>query len=211
MRLFSRGRTVRLQQAQSGQRIAARDGLDRGHALLGGSEACIAVYPGDWAIALVAFDAKVDILGPKGTKTIPIAELHREPGATPHIETVLAPDELILRIRVPATPLGRASTYHKIRDRESYAFALASAAVALQMEGETVVDARIAIGGVATRPWRARAAEQILIGRPLNRQTARTAGDAALKGAEFGRHNAFRIELGVRTVADALMIAKARV
>jgi xanthine dehydrogenase YagS FAD-binding subunit len=137
--------------------------------------------------------------------------LHREPGATPHIETVLAPDELILRIRVPATPLGRASTYHKIRDRESYAFALASAAVALQMEGETVSDARIAIGGLATRPWRAHAAEQILIGRPLNRQTAHTAGDAALKGAEVGRHNAFRIELGVRTVAEALMIAKARV
>jgi xanthine dehydrogenase YagS FAD-binding subunit len=136
--------------------------------------------------------------------------LHREPGATPDIETVLEPNELILRIRVPTTPLGRASTYHKIRDRESYAFALASAAVALQMDGDTVCDARVAIGGLATRPWRARPAEQTLIGRPLNTQGARAAGEAALQGAKAGRDNSFRIELGARTVADALMIAKKR-
>jgi xanthine dehydrogenase YagS FAD-binding subunit len=123
---------------------------------------------------------------------------------------VLEPGELILRIRVPITPLGRASAYHKIRDRESYAFALASAAVALQMDGDSVRDVRIAIGGLATRPWRARAAEQVLRGRALTPETARAAGDAALRGSKASRDNAFRIELGARTVADALMIASKR-
>jgi xanthine dehydrogenase YagS FAD-binding subunit len=189
---------------------AAREGINRGHALLGGSESCIATYPGDFAVALVAFDAKVDVLGPGGERTIELEHLHREPGTTPHIETVLQPGELIVRVRVPATPLGRASTYHKIRDRESYAFALASAAVALAMDGDSVRDARIAIGGLATRPWRARAAEQALRGRALTLETARAAGDAALQGAKASRDNAFRIELGARTVADALMIAHRR-
>jgi xanthine dehydrogenase YagS FAD-binding subunit len=106
--------------------------------------------------------------------------------------------------------MGRASTYHKVRDRESYAFALASAAVALDMDGDTVRTARVAVGGLATRPWRARAAEAALTGRPLTPETARAAGDAALAGAKPGHHNAFRIELGARTIADALMIAKQR-
>jgi xanthine dehydrogenase YagS FAD-binding subunit len=129
---------------------------------------------------------------------------------TPHIETTLDPADLIVRIRVPKTAMGRASTYHKIRDRESYAFALSSAAVALDMDGDTVRQARIAIGGLATRPWRAHAAEQTLIGRTLTAQIARAAGDSALLGARPGRDNGFRIELGARTVADALMIARAR-
>ncbi len=129
---------------------------------------------------------------------------------TPHIETALGSAELILRIRVPATPLGRASTYHKIRDRESFAFALASAAVALQMEADTVRDVRIAVGGVATTPWRARRAEQTLVGQPLTARAARAMGEAALHGARPSGANRFRIELGVRTVADALMIARQR-
>src|SRR4030081_1980270 len=181
-----------------GSGCAAQEGINRGHALLGGSESCIAVYPGDFAVALVAFDAKVDVLGPGGRRTIELEHLHREPGSTPHLETTLEPGELILRIRVPMTPLGRASTYHKIRDRESYAFALASAAVALQMDGDSVRDARIAIGGLATRPWRARAAEQTLVGRPLTTQAARAAGAAALRGAKASNDNHFRIELGSR-------------
>jgi xanthine dehydrogenase YagS FAD-binding subunit len=193
-----------------GSGCSAIGGLDRGHAVLGVSDACIAVYPGDFAVALAAFDAQVDVQGPRGERTIALNELHREPGTTPHIETVLAPDELILRIRVAVTPLGRASTYHKIRDRESYAFALASAAVALRMEGDTVREVRIALGGVATRPWRAREAEQSLIGRPLTEGMARAAGDIALSPARPGRQNRFKIELGARTVADALMIAKQR-
>jgi xanthine dehydrogenase YagS FAD-binding subunit len=195
---------------EPGSGCAALQGLDRGHAVLGGSDACIAVYPSDLAIALAAFDAQVDVLGSAGPRTVPLNELHREPGSTPHIETVLAPGELIVRIRVPTTPLGRGSTYLKIRDRESYAFALASAAVAVVLEGGLVRDARVAVGGLATRPWRARSAEQTLVGQPLTPQTARLAGEAALAGAKPGKANGFRIELGVRTVADALMIAKER-
>jgi xanthine dehydrogenase YagS FAD-binding subunit len=207
---FRGGAPFACNKRDPGSGCSALQGLDRGHAVLGGSDACIAVYPGDWAVALAAFDAEVDVLGPRGERTISLAQFHREPGTTPHIETALAPDELILRIRVPTTPLGRASTYHKIRDRESYAFALASAAVALRMDGDAVQDARIALGGVATRPWRAREAEQSLIGRPLTPAAARAAGDIALRGARPGRHNGFRIELGARTVADALLIAKQR-
>ncbi|PDQ22729.1 FAD-binding molybdopterin dehydrogenase [Mesorhizobium sanjuanii] len=189
---------------------AAIEGLDRGQALLGASGACSAVYPGDLAAALVAFDAEVDVVGSQGARSIPVEELHREPGDTPHIETTLAPDEIIVRIRVPATPLGRGSTYLKVRDRESYAFALASAAVALVMDGEVVRDARIALGGLATRPWRVRAAERLLIGRRFDEDAARAAGEAALEGATPGRFNGFRIELGVRTVVDALTIARQR-
>ena len=207
---FRGGQPFACNKRKPGSGCSAIGGIDRGHALLGGSESCIAVYPGDWAIALAAFDAKIDVLGPNGERTIGLEDLHREPGTTPHVETTLEPDELILRIRVPATALGRASTYHKIRDRESYAFALASAAVALQMEGDSVRDTRIAIGGVATRPWRVREAEKILIGQRLTTQTARAAGEAAFRGAQPGQHNRFRIELGIRTVADALLIAKRR-
>jgi xanthine dehydrogenase YagS FAD-binding subunit len=207
---FRGGEPFACNKRKPGSGCAAQGGIDRGHALLGGSDACIAVYPGDMAIALVAFDARIDVLGPDGARTIAVEELHREPGATPNVETTLRPGELILRIRVPRTAIGRASTYHKIRDRESYAFALASAAVALDMDGETVRQARIAIGGLATRPWRARAAEQFLAGKTLTPRTAREAGDTALEGAKPGHNNAFRIELGARTVADALMIARQR-
>jgi xanthine dehydrogenase YagS FAD-binding subunit len=207
---FRGGEPFACNKRKPGSGCAAREGINRGHALLGGSDTCIAVYPGDWAVALSAFDAKIDVLGPKGQRTIALEDLHREPGVRPDVETTLEFAELILRIRVPTTPLGRASTYHKIRDREAFAFALASAAVALQMDGDTVRDVRIAVGGLATRPWRARAAEQTLVGRPLTAQTARAAGDAALRGAKAGDKNRFRIELGARTVADALMIAKQR-
>jgi xanthine dehydrogenase YagS FAD-binding subunit len=207
---FRGGAPFACNKREPGSGCSALEGIDRGHAVLGGSDACIAVYPGDWAVALTAFDAEVDVLGSRGRRTIPLEQLHREPGATPHIETSLAQDELILRIRVPTTPRGRASTFHKIRDRESYAFALASAAVALRMDGDMIRDARIALGGLATRPWRAREAEQSLIGKPLTPDIARAAGEVALREARPGRHNGFKIELGARTVADALLIAKQR-
>jgi len=207
---FRFGEPFPCNKRKPGSGCAAIGGIDRGHALLGGSEACIAVYPSDWAIALAAFDAKIDVLGPNGERTIALEHLHREPGTTPHIETTLEPSELILRIRVPATPMGRASTYHKIRDRESYAFALSSAAVALDMDGDRVRAARIAIGGLATRPWRVPVAEQALAGKILTQEAAREAGSTALRGAKPGHDNAFRIDLGARTVADALMIAKQR-
>ena len=193
-----------------GSGCAAIDGINRGHALLGTSSQCIATYPGDWAVALIAMDASIDTLSPRGTRSIPIAELHRRPGDSPHIDHVLAADEMIVRTRVPASPLGKASTYLKIRDRESYAFALASAAVALSMDGDRVRDARIALGGVATVPWRAREAERSLVGKPLDEAAAHHAGVLAFEGAQTTSENRFRVPLGISTVAQAIMIAKAR-
>ncbi|MET0402261.1 MAG: xanthine dehydrogenase family protein subunit M [Cystobacter sp.] len=195
---------------EPGSGCAAIGGIDRGQAVLGTSDACTAVSPGDWPVALVAMDASLELLGPAGSRTLPVADLYRLPGMTPHLEFTLQPGEMITAIIVPKTRAGRASTYHKIRDRESYAFALASAAVALEMEGDRVGRARIALGGVATRPWRATAAEQSLVGQPLTPETALAAGRVALSGAAPGHHNRFKIELGARTVADALMIAAGR-
>lgn len=208
---FRNGAEFPCNKRDPGSGCAALGGHDRAHALLGGSDACIATYPGDFAVMLVAFDAVVDVTGPGGERTVPLADLHVEPGDDPTREHVLAPDELIVRIRVPATPAGRGSTYLKIRDRESYAFALAAAAVGLTVDADgTVGECRIGLGGVATRPWRATEAEQTLIGGPLTPQTARRAGEAAFAAARSGAENGFRIELGVRTVADALRIAGER-
>jgi xanthine dehydrogenase YagS FAD-binding subunit len=193
-----------------GSGCSALEGINRGHAILGVSNACIAVYPGDWAVALAAFDAVVDTLSPRGTRSIPVLAFHREPGSTPQIETALAADELIVRIRVPVTKLGKASTYQKIRDRQSYAFALASAAVAVEIVDGRVRDARIALGGVATRPWRAPQAERSLIGQPLTEANARHAAELAFRGARTRPLNAFKIPLGVNTVVEALMIAQQR-
>ncbi|MDQ1081627.1 xanthine dehydrogenase family protein subunit M [Pseudoroseomonas cervicalis] len=207
---FRNGAHYACNKRNPGSGCAAREGLDRGHALFGGSEACIAVYPGDWAVALVALDATLDLLGPEGPRSLAVAELHRLPGDTPQQEHTLRPGEMILRIRVPLGPHGAASTYHKIRDRESYAFALVSAAVALALEGGVVRQARIALGGVATRPWRVPQAEAVLAGRRLDRALALEAGRAAFAEARPGRHNQFKLALGAETVADALMIAAAR-
>jgi xanthine dehydrogenase YagS FAD-binding subunit len=195
---------------EPGTGCSALGGLNRGHALLGASDQCIAVYPGDLAIALVALDASIDVRGASGARTLKVADLHREPGQTPNQETALALDELILRIRVPKSRLGKASTYLKIRDRESYAFAIASAAVALDMDRDVVRDARIAVGGLATRPWRVQAAEQSLVGKPFTAAAAAQAGRLSLQGAVTRPQNAFRVELGANTVAEALEIARGR-
>lgn len=193
-----------------GSGCAAIEGLDRGQAVLGQSASCTAVSPGDWPVALVALDASVELVGPGGPRSLPIADLYRLPEATPHLEFTLRPGEIITAIVIPKTVAGQCSTYHKIRDRESYAFALASAAVALDMDGDRIRRAHIALGGVATRPWRASGAEALLAGQRLTRDTAQLAGRAALSGAQAGKHNGFKIELGARTVADALMIAAKR-
>ena len=195
---------------QPGTGCAAIDGINRGHALLGTSEFCIAVYPGDWATALAAVDASFDTMSPRGARTISIHDVHVEPGRTPDVEHTLAADELIVRTRIPTQSAYRASTYQKIRDRASYAFALASAAVALDIQGDLVRDARIAIGGVATRPWRARDAEQSLIGRRLDERAARHAGELAYVNAHTTPQNAFRVPLGIAAVERALMIARER-
>ncbi|MEU3985770.1 xanthine dehydrogenase family protein subunit M [Streptomyces sp. NPDC026672] len=208
---FRGGRPFPCNKREPGSGCAARGGPDRSQAVLGTSDACTAAYPGDWAVALLAFDARLDLLGPSGRRTIPLSALHREPADRPHHEHSLATDELITRIRVPVTTAGRGSTYHKVRDRESFAFALASAAVAVELDGDgTVVDCRIALGGLATRPWRTPAAERSLLGGPLTADTAVRAGRIALAGARPGTRNAFKVELGGRTVAQALRIAADR-
>jgi xanthine dehydrogenase YagS FAD-binding subunit len=207
---FRHGAPFACNKREPGSGCAAIGGLNRGHALFGGSTDCIAVYPGDFAVALIAFDADLEILGEGGPRRIPLAELHREPGNAPERDHTLAEGEIITAIRVPRSAAARASTYHKIRDRESYAFAVVSVAAGLVMDGDIVRDARIALGGVATRPWRAQAAERALVGRRLMPATARQAGEIAFAGAETTDHNAFKRELGARTVADALMIARSR-
>jgi xanthine dehydrogenase YagS FAD-binding subunit len=207
---YFRGTSYPCNKRAPGSGCAALEGLNRGHAILGGSDACIATYPGDFAVALAAFDAQVDTVSPRGARTIPLLELHRLPGDTPQIDTVLEPDELIARIRVPVTPLGRASTYHKVRDRESFAFATVSCAAAVLVDGDTVREARIALGGVATKPWRATAAERSLVGEPLTWETALRAGTLAFADATPRKANAFKLSLGPITVARSLLIAKER-
>ncbi|MEI9421992.1 xanthine dehydrogenase family protein subunit M [Mesorhizobium sp. Cs1299R1N1] len=190
---------------EPGSGCAAMEGVNRQHAVLGVSDACIATYHGDFAQGLIALDAVVEVEGRRGQRKIPFAGLHRLPGDTPNIETDLAADEVIVAIDVPLGAWSRRSRYLKIRDRESYAFALASAAVALEMDGNTVRQARIALGGVATVPWRARAAEDALRGNALDDKAAAAAAEAAFADARPREHNAFKIPLGKRTLVRALL------
>lgn len=190
-----------------GSGCAALAGVNRKHAVLGTGGACIATYPGDFAQALIALDATVEIAGRDGARTIPFETLHVAPGDTPDVETTLKPGDLVLGFTVPAAPWTRRSVYLKIRDRESYEFALASAAVALDLDGGTVREARIALGGVATRPWRAREAEAALKGRTLNETIAARAADAAFAGAVTHGGNDDKPELGRRTLVRALLLA----
>jgi xanthine dehydrogenase YagS FAD-binding subunit len=187
-----------------GSGCAAMEGVNRQHAILGTSTQCIASYPGDFAQALIALDADVDIGGPGGSRKIPFAQLHKAPGETPHIETTLQPGELITAFVVPPTPWARRSLYLKIRDRESYEFALASAAVALDLDGETAREVRIALGGVAALPWRAREAEAMLKNKRLDEATLNAAAEKAFAAARPVAHNAFKVELGKRTLVRAL-------
>lgn len=189
-----------------GSGCAAIGGVNRRLAVLGVSDACIANYPGDFANALAALGATVDVEGPAGRRVLAFEDLHRLPGETPHIETTLSPGELITGFTVPAGPWTRRSLYLKIRDRESYEFALASAAVALDLEpGGIVREARIGLGGVAARPWRSRDAEAALKGRPLTEASAKAAAEAAFAGAVVHDETRFKPELGRRTLVRALM------
>jgi xanthine dehydrogenase YagS FAD-binding subunit len=191
-----------------GSGCAAIGGVNRKHAVLGTSARCVATYPGDFAQALMALDASVEIANSAGRRSMPFSRLHREPGDSPEIETTLAPGEIITAFIVPAGPWTRRSVYLKIRDRQSYEFALASAAVALELEGGVVRKAGIALGGVATRPWRAREAERELVGKSLNEASARNAAEAALAGASALRDNGYKIELARRTLVRALLQAE---
>ncbi len=193
---------------EPGSGCAALEGQNRGHAILGGSGDCIAMYPGDWAQALIALDANVEVLGSGGARSIRFADLHRPPGSTPQIETVLKPGDLITAFVIPASPVAKRSLYRKVRDRESYAFASASAAVALDLDGDTVRDARIALGGVATVPWRAREAEASLKGKRLDQASATAAAKIAFAGAAPREHNRYKLPLGQATVVRALLEAQ---
>jgi xanthine dehydrogenase YagS FAD-binding subunit len=188
---------------------AAIAGVNRRLAVLGVSEHCIAHYPGDFAIALVALGAEVELMGEAGaTRTILVEDLHRLPGDTPHIETNMAPGELVTAFRVPAGPWTRRSLYLKIRDRTSFDFALASAAVALDLDADgSVAAARIGLGGLVAKPWRSHQAEAALTGRHLDQAAAQQAAEAAFADAVTHGENAFKPELGRRTLVRALLEA----
>jgi len=190
-----------------GSGCAAREGYNRIHAILGASEACVATHPSDMAVALAALDAIVEVRGAGGTRRIPMGDFHRLPGTTPQRDTNLAPGELIVAVEIPANELGARSHYLKVRDRASYAFALVSVAVGLDVRDGVVKTARIALGGVAHRPWRATEAEAALVGAKLDRQSIERAAKAAVAGAKPLEHNAFKVELARRSVARALATA----
>ncbi len=183
----------------------AIDGFNRIHAILGGSPACVATHPSDMAVALAALDATVVLEGAAGPRSVKLTELHRLPGGQPRLETVLEPGELITAIEIPALPWAARSTYRKVRDRSSYAFALVSVAAALDMaEDGTVRDVRIALGGVAPKPWRAFKAEAALRGKPATEASFQAAAEAELADAAPLAHNGFKVELARRTIAAVL-------
>lgn len=192
-----------------GTGCAALDGFNRTHAILGTSEHCIATHPSDMCVAMVALEAVVHVEGPKGKRTIPIGEFHRLPGDTPHIENALEPGELVTYVDLPKPIDGAKSVYLKLRDRASYEFALASAAVVARVENGHVRYVRVAMGGVGTRPWRSHEAEAALLGKPANAATFRAAAETALAGAQTHKDNAFKVELARRCLARTLKLATA--
>lgn len=193
---------------EPGTGCGAREGLNRIHAILGWSEKCVATYPGDMANALYALDAVVRVRGANGReRTIPIGDFHRLPGDTPEKDTNLQHGELIEAIELPASSFAKNSYYLKVRDRASYAFALVAVAAALELDGGTIRQARVVLGGVAHKPWRSREAEAALAGKPLSEESFRRAAEAALQDAKPLAHNTYKVELGKRAVVRALMRA----
>ena len=189
---------------EPGTGCSAINGLNRGHAILGTSEACIATHPSDMCVALAALDATVSVAGVGGTRTIALLDFHRLPGQTPHIDTNLRPDEIVIAVELPSRGFASNYSYLKIRDRLSYAFALVSVAAALEFEGGTIKDARLALGGVAHKPWRDTAAEAALKGQAPNETNFHRAADIVLRDAKAFAHNAFKIDLARRGIVRAL-------
>jgi xanthine dehydrogenase YagS FAD-binding subunit len=206
---YFRDTTAACNKREPGSGCDAVEGYNRIHAVLGVSDHCIAAHASDMCVALAALDAVVRVTGLGGERSIPFTDFHLLPGDHPERETTLEPGELVTAVDVPALAFGRRSVYLKVRDRASYAFALASAAVALSLRDGVVDDARIALGGVGTKPWRAREAERLLIGRAAEAASYRHAAEAALAGAAPRPHNRFKIELAKRTVMRALARAGA--
>lgn len=197
-------KAARCNKRGPGSGCDAIGGFNRMHAILGASESCIATHPSDMCVALAALDARVRVIGPNGERIIPINDFHRLPGTTPHIETDLRPDELITGIEVPPLGFAKRSLYRKVRDRASYAFALVSVAAALDIQNGKVRHVRLAMGGVAHKPWRAFAAERALAGANADAESFGRAAEAELAGAKGLAGNSFKIELARRTIIGVL-------
>lgn len=189
---------------EPGSGCPAVEGQNRRHAILGGSDHCIAVHPSDLAVALAALDAVVLTLGPDGRRSLPLQDLHLLPGSTPHRETGLRHGEMITGVEIPHSPVARNSRYLKVRDRASFEFAVVSVAAALTLKGQVVSDVRLAFGGIAPKPWHSPDAEQALRNRPLTEATIAMAGRALVKDATPREHNAFKADLVQRALADIL-------
>ncbi|WP_158787419.1 xanthine dehydrogenase family protein subunit M [Granulicella sp. L46] len=187
-----------------GQGCDAIDGFNRIHAILGASSSCVATHPSDMCVALAMLDAVVHVTGSQGERTIAFADLHLLPGNHPEVETSLSPGELITAVELPALSFAQRSTYRKVRDRASYAFALVSVAAAMEVDDGVVKGVRVALGGVAAKPWRALRLEAALTGRPANEESFRAAAEAELADAQPLRHNAFKIEVAKRTIVAVL-------
>jgi xanthine dehydrogenase YagS FAD-binding subunit len=192
-----------------GSGCSAIAGLNRGHAILGTSEACIATHPSDMCVALAALDAKVHVTGPMGARAIAMVDFHRLPENMPQRDTNLEPNEIVTAVELPARGFAANWTYLKIRDRLSYAFALVSVAAALELEGDTIKEARLALGGVAHKPWRDPSAEAVLRGRAADRATFTRTADLLLRDAKGFEHNTFKIDLARRAIVRALTQAAA--
>lgn len=193
---------------EPGSGCSALEGFNRIHAILGASEHCIATHPSDMCVALAALDAVVHVQGTKGKRSIPFLEFHRLPGNAPEVDTHLKPDELIVSIDLPLKGFPKNYAYLKVRDRPSYAFALVSVAAALELDGELIIDVRVAIGGVAHKPWRLPEAEAQLKGKPATTENFTQLAESILKGAQGFGHNQFKIQLAKNTIVRALMEAK---
>jgi len=190
-----------------GSGCGAIKGFNRMHAILGANDLCIAVHPSDMCVALAALEATIRVRGRNGERQIPVAEFHRLPGPTPEIDTNLKPDELILSIDLPASPYAAHSHYLKVRDRASYEFALVSVAAALDLNSGTIRSARIALGGVAHKPWRVEEVERFLAGRRVDAEAFQSAATQILAGAKPYEENAFKVEIAKRAIVRALLNA----
>jgi xanthine dehydrogenase YagS FAD-binding subunit len=201
---YFRDATMPCNKRVPGSGCPATEGLNRWHAVLGGSDHCIAVHPSDLAVALTALEATVNTIHADGPRSIPVSELYLSPGDTPDRETALRPGELITSVDVPVTDLVTGSQYLKLRDRATFEFAVVSVAAMVRLAGGVVQEARLAFGGIATRPWRSLEAEGELVGRPLTEATAAAAGRALVRDAVPRRHNAFKVDLVQRALAGVL-------
>ena len=205
--VYFRDTAMPCNKREPGTGCPAITGSNRTLAVLGTSEHCIATNPSDMCIAMAALEATIHVQGPKGLRAIPFGEFHLLPGNTPHRETVLEPGDLITHVTLPAPIKGSKQLYLKLRDRASYEFALASAAVVISITGQNVTRARIALGGVGTKPWRSQEAEAVLVGQPANGANFRRAAEAALRDAKPQSENGFKVELAKRCLTHALQMA----